>query len=497
MKKILFGLLILVLAVPAYLLASGTVIPSSLPMLLNVVMGRGVDTPEKSLLGQRLTLPEGFSMNLYAGNLPKARFLHSTSRGDLLLSRPHAGDILLLPYNPDSPDRAGETITLLEGLSSPAGLDMADGWLYVAESNAVGRVRFDEATGTLAGDYQHIISGLTHDGNHSQKILGLGPDKKLYLAQGSTCNVCIEKDARRSTITRFNLDGSGEERLATGLRNTMGFDWAPWDGALYGTDNGRDMLGDDYPPCELNKIEAGGFYGWPYFNGANRPDPDFSEAPAWAANPIAPVHEFRAHNAPLGIKFIDTTTAWPVPGDRVALVALHGSWNRSSPDGYKVVSLHWRDGVITREDFLTGFELNGSIIGRPVDVAQGPDGSIYVSDDYAGAIYRLSYNGGPGGQISLPNQGGAAFELLTPSWLTDDNRAGLQEQGRELVAKYDCMACHNPRSTSGSMALTGLGTRLQYEEIIDRLSNPASPMPLYPLDEEQKRAVAVYLVNRK
>ncbi|MCB1687469.1 MAG: PQQ-dependent sugar dehydrogenase, partial [Halioglobus sp.] len=146
----------------------------------------------------------------------------------------------------------------------------------------------------------------------------------------------------------------------------------------------------DFPPCELNRIVPGNFYGWPYYNGDNVPDPDMGADPlAQQRQPTVPVHDFRAHNAPLGITFIRADD-WPGDYRRSALVALHGSWNRSEPDGYKVVSLHWTDAGIVERDFLTGFRRDGVTSGRPVDVAQGPDGAVYVSDDYAGAIYRIT-----------------------------------------------------------------------------------------------------------
>jgi glucose/arabinose dehydrogenase len=171
-------------------------------------------------------------------------------------------------------------------------------------------------------------------------------------------------------------------------------DFAPWDGAFYATDNGRDLLGDDFPPCELNRIEENGFYGWPYINGFGRLDPDFGKGrEALLAAARSPVHGFRAHNAPLGIRFL--RAARRAPGfEHAALVALHGSWNRSKPDGYQVVSLHWRnDGRIEERPFLWGFLDATGIIGRPVDIAEADDGTLYVSDDYAGVIYRVRYSG--------------------------------------------------------------------------------------------------------
>ena len=200
-------------------------------------------------------------------------------------------------------------------------------------------------------------------------------------------------------MMRYRPDGSGEQIYATGLRNSVGFDWTPWDNSLYATDNGRDMLGDDFPPCELNRIKAGGFYGWPYINGFGDLDPDLGQnKPAkdkatLLATSISPVFGFRAHNAPLGMSFLSHPDR-PDGYQRTALVALHGSWNRTEPDGYKVVALHWdQQGNITSEDFVSGFlRPDDDVIGRPVDIEEGMDGSIYISDDYAGAIYRVRYN---------------------------------------------------------------------------------------------------------
>ncbi|HEX9206738.1 MAG TPA: PQQ-dependent sugar dehydrogenase, partial [Steroidobacteraceae bacterium] len=262
--------------------------------------------------------------------------------------------------------------------------------LYVAERTAIRRVRFDATTGATSGSLEPVLTGLTTDGFHQTKTIGIGPDGWLYLAHGSSCNACAEKDPRRATVMRLRPDGSGAEIYATGLRNSVGFDWAPWDGALYATDNGRDLLGDDFPPDELNRIEQGRFYGWPYVNGFGVADPDLGGEYAGDPVPTHPVHGFRPHNAPLGIHFVRAAKL-PAGYERTALVALHGSWNRSTPDGYKVVALRWLDdGKIEESDFLTGFLNDEGIIGRPAFVTEGPDGAIYVSDDYAGVVYRVS-----------------------------------------------------------------------------------------------------------
>ncbi len=492
MKKILI-VLVVIAAIPAYLFGSGTVSLNSIAMILNVATGKGIDTPASEVIDSRIKVADGFGLSVYASDLPNARFILMTANRDLLVTRPHKGDVVLIRADDNDARKSGERITLLQGLKKPSGLTIADGWLFVGETDAIGRIAFDEATGAVSGDYKHIFEGLTGEGNHPYKQIKRGPDGKIYLAQGSTCNVCIEEDSRRNTMGRFDVDGSNFEVLATGLRNTMGFDWAPWNGDLYGTDNGRDLLGDDYPPCELNLITEGNFYGWPYFNGNNEVDPDFSNAPAnLAANPIPPVHEFRAHNAPLGMTFVDGD-GWPKDFQKTALVALHGSWNRSIPDGYKVVSLHWQNGEILRKDFLSGFELKGDVIGRPVDVAQGPDGAVYISDDYAGAIYRMAF--GEVQQSITDSTEAPQFALTHPQWLNADNREPLLAKGEALYKQYGCNSCHNPDVARGNMDLTSVAQRLQFSQVIERLTNPRAPMPTFPLSEDDKKALSVWLMN--
>ena len=490
-SAVVLGLLV---CVPLLLVASGTINLSSPRMILNVMTGMDGPSAVAAEVEQRFSVPEGFSLELYASDLPKARFMRFTPDGDLLLSRPHRGDVLLLRRDRNGDGHPDAVETLLRDLKRPLGLDIAGDYLYVAESNRIGRVAFDSSSGTLAGPYEPLVEGFTDDGNHWSKTLRVGPDGLLYLAQGSTCNVCVEEDERRNTMMRFNLDGSGGEILATGLRNSVGFDWAPWSGELYATDNGRDLLGDDFPHCELNLIEEGRFYGWPYFNDQNIPDPDMGADPlAGEREPTAPAHGFRPHNAPLGMTFLNSSD-WPAGYERVALAALHGSWNRSTPDGYKVVSLHWTDGGIEERDFLAGFNQDGNIAGRPVDVAQGPDGAIYISDDYAGAIYRVSYNPettAPAAQMEV-----AAISQLDsedPAWLAEAELSAMVERGAALYGKYGCRSCHeegeNPKR------LTGLSDRLGYTAVIATLQSPQSPMPIYPLTEMERRELAVFLLN--
>jgi glucose/arabinose dehydrogenase len=363
-------------------------------VLLNFVLGRGIDPPSAAQVAERLKPPAGFVIEAYSSNVPLARFMVMTPDGDLIVSRTRADEVVLVERDRNGDGKADGVRVLLASVAGPHGLALHDGWLYVGENVAVGRVRFDSANGKTVGPYQRILRGLTTDGNHRTKTIGFGPDGWLYLSQGSSCNVCIEQDPRRATMMRMRPDGTGIETYATGLRNSVGFDWAPWDGGLYATENGRDLLGDDFPPDELNRIEQGRFYGWPYVNGFGTLDPDLGKGnESRIAATTVPVHGFRAHNAPLGIRFLRSANT-PPGYQKTALVALHGSWNRTTLDGYKVVALQWQDdGTIVERDFLTGFLGPDGIIGRPAGITEGPDGAIYISDDYAGVIYRVVYQG--------------------------------------------------------------------------------------------------------
>jgi len=358
--------------------------------LRHLLWGTPGETPDARTVRERIRAADGRSVSVWAV-IPKARWLHRTEPGDLLVSVPAEGRIVLAARDADGDGAADGVRTVIDGLNRPHGLALHDGWLYVGETDAVGRVRFDVTTGLVSGRFERVVTGLPGGGNHWTRTVRFGPEGWLYVSIGSSCNVCEEEDPRRAAMLRFRPDGSGGETYASGLRNAVGFDWRPGTGELYATDNGRDLLGDDFPPCELNRLVRGGFYGWPYAHGARVPDPDLGAGhDAEISTSIPPAHGFRAHTAPLGITFLrhqPEGSAWR----GAALVALHGSWNRTRKDGYAVVSLHWRpDGTIEEREFLTGFLTGEQVIGRPVDVEEAPDGAFYVSDDYAGAVYRVT-----------------------------------------------------------------------------------------------------------
>ena len=488
--KVLIALTIttalLLVAVPVMFLGKEDATTAS-KIVLNNVAGFNVDSPSQAVIDQRFKLPPGFVASVYATGLGKARLLHMTVEGDLLVTQPRQGQVTLLKRDSNRDHLPDGQVVLLKDLTRPHGIELVDGWLYIAESNQVGRIAFDTATGQVSGDYQVLLPNLADHGGHWTKTLRAGDDGWMYYSSGSTCNVCEEDDPHRAAISRFKL---ADEKpvlkvFATGLRNSVGLDWSPWEQALYATDNGRDWLGDEYPPCELNKITLNGFYGWPYINGFGDLDPDYGQGRgALLATAINPVHGFRAHNAPLGMRFIRQTVL-PAGYQRAALVALHGSWNRSTRDGYKVVSLHWQaDGSVQERDFMTGFlrsddQQGEQVIGRPVDIAEGNDGALYVSDDYSGTIFKVMYQGETKAQRS------AHWPFIA--------------QGELIFSQYGCARCHDPVSLKRGrrlVDLTGLADKYSEQTLADYFLTPAPPMPLYPLDDVQRLSLARYLLSR-
>ena len=355
----------------------------------------GADAVEETELQRRIQLPQGFHIDTFATGLPNARFMRFSAAGDLLVSSPREGTIFLLEADRDGDGAADAQHALLTGLNRPHGFDFHQGWLYVGETDAVRRIRFDPKTRSVQGELEAVVTGLPAGGNHWTKTLRFGPDGWMYVSVGSSCNVCQEEDERRAALLRFRPDGSEAQTFARGLRNAVGFDFHPRTGEIWATDNGRDLLGDDFPPCEFNRVVQGADYGWPHANGMKRPDPDLGAGrEAEIAASVAPEHGFVAHTAPLGMTFY-RGTRFPARYRGAAFVAQHGSWNRSTKSGYRVVALEWAEsGAIRESDFATGFEKDEQVIGRPVDVAEGPDGALYVSDDYTGAVYRIAYAAG-------------------------------------------------------------------------------------------------------
>ena len=513
MRKILIGLGVLMIL---GLGACSVLLPERFAIrgpILNSLTGRGIDPPTASVLQERFVVPEGYRVEIFAKGIPNARVLRFSPSGDLLVSQPRLGQILLVLRDRDGDGRSDGQRPLVEGLDQPHGLDFHGGYLYIGETGAIARIAIRESgpdTLRVQGDLERIVEGLPAGGNHWARTLRFGPDGGLYLHVGSSCNACEEDDPRRAALLRFEPDGSGAEIYASGLRNSVGFDWQPSTNDLFATDNGRDLLGDDYPPCEFNRIERGGFYGWPYANGDNNPDPDYGEGMQdRIETALPPAHSFRAHNAPLGMTFLRHPNA-PASLRGAALVALHGSWNRTKLDGYKVVSLHWdSDGNITERDFLTGFEREEDVIGRPADVLEGPDGSIYVSDDYSGTIFRIHRGAATrAGDDDLKStfaaraedpQDGAGPGLDPLASLNAETQKELDRQGLALFGANACGTCHLAEDAPPGVitkSLEGLGARYNLKTLTQFFVAPTPPMPAFDLTEDERRALAVHLFSR-
>jgi glucose/arabinose dehydrogenase len=349
-----------------------------------------------------LHMPAGFEAQVFAW-LPAAggdyfrgpRFMAFGPDGHLYLSLGRDNKVVILPdRNRDG--RADGIVTVADGLNAPQGLAFVDGKLLVANQDGVVRVENGRAL--------PFITGLPA-GGHTLKSLKLGPDGFLYLNVGSSCNVCTESDSLRATILRYTRDGKPAGKRgavwAEGLRNSQGFAWHPETHAMYATNNSADMRSDtrngkpvdELPPEHLNRIEGGAHYGWPYCWGDRQPDPDFPGPSGICAKMQLPALTLPAHSTPIGIAFVDKA-GFPAEYRGDAIVALHGSWNRKQPSGYKVIRVKFKDGQpVEVSDFITGWLDEHGAWGRPVDAIFGPDGTLYVSDDRAGMIYRIAYKG--------------------------------------------------------------------------------------------------------
>lgn len=344
--------------------------------------------PPVGSLPHPLQLPPGFHAEVYAQGVPGVRFMALSPHGDLTVSRPSRGQILVFPdRNHDG--RADRMSVFASDLDRPHGVAWRAGALYVAETAAVKRLT--DVNGDLVADRTERVTGdLPEGGMHWTRTLGFGPDGGMYVSAGSDCNACVEQDPRRATLMRFKPDGTGREIYARGLRNAVGFAWHPATGELWATDNGRDWMGNTQPPEELNRIRQGGDYGWPACYGDRVPDPEHGST-ARCAGTIPPAVSFPAHWAPLGITFY-TGKQFPAEYRNDAFIAFHGSWNRFPPAGYRVVRVRFRNGQpVGYEDFVTGFQRGLKAWGRPVDVLTAPDGALFVTDDAGGRIYRITY----------------------------------------------------------------------------------------------------------
>jgi glucose/arabinose dehydrogenase len=339
----------------------------------------------------RLKMPEGFHGAVFA-EADAARMMTFSPSGVLLVSETDEGKVVALPDSRHA-GRAERSVVVLSGLREPHGLGFYQGRLFVAENDKVRRYDWDDVN--LRASNPKLVADLPGRGGHATRTLLFHQDK-MYVSAGSSCNVCIEKDSRRAAVMEFNPDGSAMKIFAKGLRNAVGMAVNPKTDTVWVTVNGRDWLGDNLPPDVINDLgQTGGDFGWPYCYGDQVPDSNFTKAgDDRCKNTVRPKVQMQAHSAPLGLAFYEGT-AFPSEYRNNIFVALHGSWNRSVPTGDKVVRVKLDEKgqpVGTAQDFITGWQdASGRRSGRPVGIVFGPDGAMYVSDDAAGTIYRITY----------------------------------------------------------------------------------------------------------
>ncbi len=346
----------------------------------------------------KLTLPDGFKIDVYASNVNNARQMALGDKGTVFVGSRRAGVITAVIDN-NKDGKAEKVIEIASDLNMPSGITFKDGDLYVAEVHQV--LKFADIESKLSNPPKPevVVPNLPTERHHGWKYIDFGPDGWLYVPVGTPCNVCMTQgsekfdDPRFDSILKFNLETGEHEWAAKGVRNSVGFDWHPKTGDLWFSDNGRDWLGDDLPPCEINHVsEHGQHFGYPYFFGKDIADPDFGVGKK-ASDYRAPALDLQAHVAPLGIHFYEGKM-YPKAYKNKLLVAEHGSWNRSKKVGYRVMMATLEDNKITSyEPFIDGWlEKNEEVWGRPVALLSLPDGSLLVSDDFANAIYRISYH---------------------------------------------------------------------------------------------------------
>lgn len=354
-----------------------------------------IHTPsESSLPLELLNLPEGFRIGTYAENVEGARSMAMGDKGTLFVGTRNENKVYAL-QDADGDLKAEKIFEIASDLEQPNGVAFRDGSLYVAAVNKL--LRYDNIEDNLANPPEPVViyDDYPTEFHHGWKYIAFGPDGKLYVPVGAPCNICerSSEDERFATITRMDADGTNREIYAKGVRNTVGFTWHPETGELWFTDNNRDMMGDDLPPGELNRVtEAGQHFGYPYCHAGTVKDPEFGDQRP-CSDFVAPAQAMGAHVAPLGVKF-DTGSMFPSEYKGHAFVAEHGSWNRSSKVGYRITLVKLENSeAVSYEPFIDGWldEEKQEAFGRPVDLLFMKDGSLLISDDVGNAIYRVTY----------------------------------------------------------------------------------------------------------
>lgn len=350
----------------------------------------------------QIKLPPGFAIELYTADVPNARQMALGDKGTLFVGSRTARRVYAV-VDRDGDRKGDQVYTIASGLQSPSGIAFRDGALYVAEVSRI--LRYDGIESKLESPPQPVVVNdkLPTETHHGWKYLAFGPDGLLYVPVGAPCNVCERTDDERfATITRMKPDGTGQEIFARGIRNTVGFDWHPRTKQLWLTENGRDNMGDDVPADELLRAHKPGLhFGFPYCHAGDTPDPEFGKRPCSEFEP--PALKLGAHVAAIGMKFY-TGQMFPQEYRNQIFIAEHGSWNRSKPQGYRIMLVKLDgDKAVSYQPFAEGWlrgvrSTRGSATigdswGRPADVLVMPDGSLLIADDQAGVVYRVTYKG--------------------------------------------------------------------------------------------------------
>jgi glucose/arabinose dehydrogenase len=364
-------------------------------VFIGAICGSGTSTAATGLkvnmLLTAVQLPPGFKISIYADNVPGARSMALGRSGVLFVGTRQLGRVYAV-VDRDSDMRADEVITIADGLDLPNGVALLNGDLYVAEVHRILRYPKIETRLKTPPGPEIVYESFPRDRHHGWKFIRFGPDGRLYVPVGAPCNVCRKEEPIYAAITRMYPDGRGFEIFAHGVRNSVGFDWHPETGELWFTDNGRDWLGDDQPPDELNRAPVKGLhFGFPFCHGGVIADPEYGSNQA-CRQFTPPVVRLEAHVAPLGMRFY-TGRMFPKRYLNQSFIAEHGSWNRSRKSGYRIMLVHLRNHSGPRcEPFARGWLIGESAWGRPVDLAVMADGSMLVSDDQNGVIYRITYD---------------------------------------------------------------------------------------------------------
>lgn len=338
---------------------------------------------------QRLKVPDGFAISLYADNVDNARAMALSDTGIVYVGSFRKGKLHAL-QDSNGDGKADKKWLLAEGLNMPTGVAYKDGDLYVAVVDRI--LRFADIDKHLKNPkYTVFFANLPADKHHGWKYLKFAPNGDLIIPVGAPCNTCEPPSNKHSRIFALDMKTKQLKLLAQGVRNSVGFDFHPDTGQLWFSDNGRDMMGDDIPPDEINRVsKAGQHFGYPYIHGGDISDPEFGKGKK-ASDYVKPVLKLGAHVAPLGIHFY-RAKQYPKKYHKQLFIAEHGSWNRSKKAGYKVgVATIKNNKVVDYKDFVTGFMANEQTYGRPVALLELADGSLLISDDFADAIYRVSY----------------------------------------------------------------------------------------------------------